>query len=308
MTTPATYAVIGASAGLGLATVVALARAGHRVIAAGRDVDRTRAAIARAAGPHAARVDVRRVDLADLADVRRFARELAAGGPMLAGIACNAGVQHARELRRTADGLEETFAVNHLAHVTLVELAMAALAPGARIVFVGSRTHDPRDPGARRFGFRGGRYTDARALADGTGDPTVDAPQQARDRYATSKLCNLLASFDLARRIPAERACVLAFDPGLMPGTGLARDRGALTRLAWHTILRVAGALMPAASTARRSGAALAWLLTDPSLAGITGAYYDFRRRRIEPWDGARRADWAADLDAYCSAVIASLT
>jgi len=47
--------------------------------------------------------------------------------------------------------------------------------------------------------------------------------------------------------------------------------------------------MMPAASTARRSGAALAWLLTDPALAGVTG-------------------DWAADLDGYCSAVIASLT
>lgn len=307
MTSPRTYAVIGASAGLGLATVRALARAGHRVIAAGRDVDRTRAAVTKAAGAHAARVEVRRVDLAELADVRRFARELAAGGATLDGLVCNAGLQHAGAPRSTADGFEETFAVNHLAHVALVSLAFAALRPGARIVFIGSGTHDPGDRGARRFGFRGGRYTSARELAEGAGDPTADAAQQARDRYATSKLCNLLAAHELARRIPVERAAVLALDPGLMPGTGLARDYGPIRRFAWNTILPLAARVMPGASSARRSGAALAWLLTDSSLAGTTGAYFDYRRRRIEPWDGARRADWAAELDGYCSAVIASL-
>jgi NAD(P)-dependent dehydrogenase (short-subunit alcohol dehydrogenase family) len=237
----------------------------------------------------------RRVDLADLTDARRFARELAAGPP-LHGIVCNAGVQHATDTRRTADGYEETFAVNHLAHLAIVALAFPALAAGGRVVFVGSGTHDPRDRGAARFSFRGGRYTDARALADGRGDDAASPRQRNRDRYATSKLCNLLATHELARRIPAERACVLAIDPGLMPGTGLAREGGVLVRLGWHTVLRAAALAMPGASTARRSAAALAWALSTPELAAASGAYVDFRRRRIEPWEGAQRADWADDL------------
>jgi hypothetical protein len=53
---------------------------------------------------------------------------------------------------------------------------------------------------------------------------------------------------------------------------------------------------MPGASTARRSAAALAWALSTPELAAASGAYVDFRRRRIEPWEGAQRADWADDL------------
>ena len=283
----ATYVVIGASRGLGREVTRALARAGHRVIAGVRDPDGSRLANGS--------VEARAVELGDLASVQRFAADLVATGG-IAGIVCNAGVQHVDRLDRTRDGIEETFGVNHLAHLALVARAFPALAPGARVVFVGSRTHDPRDRGAARFGFRGARYTDARRLAAGDGDPTVDDAQRARDRYATSKLCNLLASFELARRVPASRAGVFAFDPGLMPGTGLARRRGTLQLVGWHTILRAAQPFLRGASTARRSGAALAWLLTDPSFAGATGRYLDYRREAIEPWDGARRSDWADDL------------
>jgi len=279
------FVVVGASTGLGRAAARGLARE-HRVIVAGRDVERTRAAVPDAA--HALRVD-----LTSLADVRRFTEELAALGP-LDGVICNAGVQKLGAPARTADGFEETFAVNHLAHFAIAMRLVPALAPGARIVFVGSGTLDPDDPGPRRFGFRGGRYTDARALAAGAGDPTVDESQRGLDRYATSKLCNLLAMAAIARRAPASRLAAFALDPGLMPGTGLARDRSWLQRLAWHTVARA----LPGTSSARRSGAALAWLAADRAHDGTTGRYFDFRRREIEPCAIARRVDWADELYA----------
>jgi hypothetical protein len=53
---------------------------------------------------------------------------------------------------------------------------------------------------------------------------------------------------------------------------------------------------MPRVSTARRSGAALAWLATSPTLDGITGRYFDFHRRELTRWCGGDRADWADDL------------
>lgn len=284
-----TIVVVGASTGLGRATARALAR-DARVIVAGRDVARTRAAVPAA---HAAM----RVDLESLADVARFARELAAHGP-LDGIVCNAGIQHTGAPRMTRDGFEATFGVNHLAHFALVMHAVPLLATGARVAFVGSGTLDPEDRGARRFGFRGGRYSDAKSLARGDGDAAVDDAQRARDRYATSKLCNLLTVSAIARRVPAQRLGAFAIDPGLMPGTNLARQYPAALRVVWHTVMRVAGLVMPGASTATRSGAALAWMMTTPALAGTTGRYFDYRRREQAAWFGSDRRDWSDELYA----------
>jgi hypothetical protein len=149
------------------------------------------------------------------------------------------------------------------------------------------------------FGFRGGRYTTARALAAGEADETVDDAQRARDRYATSKLCNLLTVEAMVRRgIDA-----VSLDPGLMPGTGLARERGALQRLGWNTIMRAVALVMPGASSARRSGRALAWLATAP---GLAARHYDYRRRPRETWDGARRADWGDELYATSCELVAA--
>jgi NAD(P)-dependent dehydrogenase (short-subunit alcohol dehydrogenase family) len=277
------FVVVGASTGLGRATALRLLRDNHRVLVAGRDLARTQAAV-----PAATAL---RVDLSDLADVRRFTAELATHGP-LAGIICNAGVQIVGPLTRTRDGHEETFGVNHLAHFAIVVGAAAALAPGARVLFVGSSTLDPDDRGARMFGFRGGRYTTARELAAGDGDPAVDDAQRGLDRYATSKLCNLLAMDAIARR--TQKLAVFSLDPGLMAGTGLARDRGFFTRVMWHTVARLIP--LPGSSSARRSGAAMAWLATDPSLAGTTNRYFDYRRRELARCALAKRQDWADEL------------
>ena len=274
-----TFVVVGASTGLGRAAARELARE-HRVIACGRDVTRMRAAVPGA--------EVLRVDLTELADVARLGDELAARGPLDALI-CNAGVQTLGPARFTRDQIEETFAVNHLAHYALATRLLPQL---GRIVFVGSASLDPRDRGGRAFGFRGGQYTTARALAAGEGDPAADDHHRAMDRYATSKLCNLLVTYAFARRgIPA-----YALDPGLMPGTGLARERNVVVRLLWNTVLRAFAPLLPGASTIGRSGRALAWLASDPSI-GTEHRYYDYRRRPLDTWSGALREDWAEDLE-----------
>ncbi len=285
-----TYVIVGASTGLGRATARKLAAdPSHRVIVAGRDVARTRAAVPGVA-------DVLGVDLSDLAGTVRFADALAALGT-IDGLICNAGVQDAGAPTFTRDGHESTFAVNHLAHFAIA----TRVAPiTARIVLIGSGTHDPTDRSGRMFGFRGGRYSDARSLAAGAGDPTVDDAQRARDRYATSKLCNLLTVEALARRGHDARS----FDPGLMPGTGLARDRNWLARFAWHTVMRVAARVIPGASSIRRSSTALAWLVAQPA----SPPHVDYRRRAIEPWSGVGRLDWSEELYATSLALVAAAT
>jgi NAD(P)-dependent dehydrogenase (short-subunit alcohol dehydrogenase family) len=287
-TTPKTYLITGATRGLGRAAARALAhaRAGEprRILLAVRDLQAGQRLAAELAG---ANVTARALalDLSSLADVRRFVAAPGFDGP-LAGLACNAGGQSFNDVRRTVDGWEETIAVNHLAHLALVEGLLPRLR-GGRVVFIGSGTHDPTHAGSRRFGFRGGHWSSARELAEAR-QPIVDAAQAARDRYATSKLANVAAALELARRHAPSALQSFAFDPGLMPGTGLARNHPAAMRALWSFLLPLLAPLIPGASTTARSGATLAWLLTDPALAGKSGSYFDYRRREIAPSADAR--------------------
>lgn len=293
--------ITGASSGLGLALACTLGRNhGQRLFLAVRGTGRAsqiEALVRRRTGnPH---VHALPVDLASLAAVRTFAAELERQlGPdgRLHGIACNAGLQVVAGLETSADGHELTFAVNHLAHFLLVSLLLPRCAPHSRVVFISSGTHDPADAGARRFGFRGARYTSARELARGDADPDASDMQHGLDRYATSKLCNIVTAYEWARRVPTEQVSFFAFDPGLMPGTGLARGRSWLQRALWKTALRVVGRFIPGASTPRRSAEALAWVLASPALAGLTGLQFDHTRQEKETSPASRDRAVAADL------------
>jgi len=159
------------------------------------------------------------LDLASLASVRGFIDNSRAGAlPPIQAVICNAGVQVVSGVQSTADGHEMTFGVNHLGHFALVCGLLDTL-HAARIVVVSSGTHDP----ARFTGMPHSRYTSGAALARPPGDLTAE---EGRRRYTTSKLCNLLFCYELDRRLDhgAQGMTVNAFDPGLMPGSGLGRD------------------------------------------------------------------------------------
>ncbi len=229
------------------------------------------------------RLAVLRLDLGSLASVRSFAVEVrrrVGPGGRLAGIACNAGLQVVGPLRRSAEGHEITFATNHLGHFLLVRELLDLLAPGAAVVSTASGTHDPADRLARRFGFRGAVFPGAEAVARGELDGSVSQKQQGMDRYATSKLCSVLFTYAMAARVPAAAARFLAFDPGLMPGTGLARDRSLTERLGWAYVMPLLGRFVAGVSSPARSGAALARLLSEPHAAQGTGLHLGFRLRR----------------------------
>lgn len=282
-----TTIVTGATQGLGRAIARALAALpDHRVVLAVRDDDRG-AQVARELGGQA--IDVRRLDCASLADVRRFVAEWE--GP-LHGLVNNAGVQQVAGTRLSADGFEETIAVNHLA-ATALTVGLLPRLEGGRVVFIGSGTHNPDNRTATIFGFRGARFTSVEALARGDADGSSDR-QRGLDRYATSKLLNMLTAMELARRIPAERTAFFTLDPGLMAGTGLARTAPAPVRLLWSTVLRWISPLLPDTSTPERSAAAAAWLLDDAGVVARSGETFDFERepsRRV--WLAARDPELA---------------
>ena len=303
-----TVVVTGGNAGLGYecARAVLASDPAWRVVLASRDVGKGEAAglaIGKETGnPN---VEAMALDLASLASVRSFARELASREdlPPQRAVVCNAGLQVVSGTTRTEDGFETTFGVNHLGHFLLVNLLLGRLAATARIVFVSSGTHDPK----RKTGMPAPRYRGAEALTypEKYPDPEDEGkgPGLAgRRRYTTSKLCNVLCAYELERRRLAEGLStpkapidVNVFDPGAMPKTGLARDWGPLGRFVWNGLLPpvvpILRRLGVPFSTAEASGWALARLVTDPSFENVSGRYFEIdeeARSSRESYDRAK--------------------
>lgn len=269
-----TILITGATRGLGFEAARAATRQGIRVLAAGRDPGRTDAA-ATAAGA----VPVT-LDLASLAATRAAAQGL----PRLDAVACNAGRQDVSGATVTEDGLEATYQVNVAAHVALLDrlLALGRLREPGRIVIVGSGTHDP----ARRTGMPAPRLD---APADVARPADASSPQSGRTAYTTSKLHCVLIAGALARELRAagRDVHVCTFDPGLMPGTGLAREYPGWQRALWASAMRGLRVL-PGVETPRRSGAALAELLCAPAPPVPSGACVTARLRAELPSTAAQ--------------------
>jgi len=294
-----TVIITGGNTGLGYecAKRIAATREWHLVLAS-RDPHRTETAAAalRAESAHAP-IEAMVLDLASLASVRTFARELSAKAlPPLHAIVCNAGLQIVNGRTSTKDGYETTFAVNHLGHYLLVRLLLPHLVAPARVVFVSSGTHDPE----QRTGIPAPRYIDARALAQPERDPenaTESVAVAGRRAYSTSKLCNVLCTYELSRRLNAAGrtdVTVNAFDPGMMPGSGLARDYGAVQRFAWRFVLPALRLFVRNVNSIERSGEALARLVVDPALATTTGKYFEGLREipsSRESYDTAKASE-----------------
>lgn len=256
----------------------------------------------------AAKVSVMPLDLASLASVRSFAgalkEKLSTGEmPALKALVCNAAVQGAKKF--TPDGFESTFGVNHLGHFLLVELLKGSLSPGSRVTVVASGVHDPTQTGT--WSVPAPAWNDPDALARGELGPASKGDDEGKDRmrrYGTSKLANVYFTYALARRLP-EGVTANAFDPGLMPGTGLTRAYPAPMLWLWmHVMPRIIPllrlAISPNIHTADESGAALARLAAGAELAGVNGKYFEGRkeiRSSDESYDKGRADElWDASL------------
>lgn len=277
-----TALITGGTGSLGFHTAQAiLARGDWDAVITGRS------GVAEAAERLGASASGRRLDLGSLEAVRSFVRDL----PPLDAIVCNAGLVRVSGTRLTGDGIEETFAVNHLAHFLLVREALPLMRPGSRVVFVAAAAHDP----ARRTGFPRPDFSAASELAHPDGERAERRMRAGRRRYAASKLCAVMTAYEFARRIPSRAVAFNAFDPGRMPGTGLSRDFPKVFGFLWHRVMPALGAVRGAGRGApERSAAALARLICDPQFAGVTGRYYRGEREArssAASYDTAKSAD-----------------
>lgn len=275
--------ITGATRGLGLSLVRALDDHDDvELVLAVRDEAAGRAIASTLRRP--ARVVA--LDVGSLAQVERFA---ATWDEPLWALVNNAGLQLVERTTTTDEGVEETMAVNHLGPA-LLTLKLLPHLRGGQVVAIGSGTHHPHHPSATRFGFRGGRFTNVSALARGESDGTT-AKQRGQDRYATTKMLGMILMMELARRERAIR--FYTFDPGMMPGTALARTMPWYGRLVWATLLRWLVPLLPDASTTQRSAATLADMLVANDTP--SGSVIDYRRRpSTRVWEATRAPELGA--------------
>jgi NAD(P)-dependent dehydrogenase (short-subunit alcohol dehydrogenase family) len=277
------YVMTGATSGLGLATAEAIANASHAnmLIVGARHPDQANDLRQVVSGRQ---LVILELDVSSLESVRRFAKNVSqiCGMQSIAGLALNAGVQIVSGDQFSVDGLELTFATNVLGHIALFHELRNLTSPSTRVISTASGTHDKDHKLAKPYNFFGGFFPSASKVAAGDVSLSHDHAQKGRDQYATSKLCNILFTYAMARQLGESGPRFIAFDPGLMPGTELVRDNTAAIRFAWKNILPTAAKLIDGASTTKKSGAMLAKLLMQQHLPTGTGLYVEFTGAQIK--------------------------
>jgi NAD(P)-dependent dehydrogenase (short-subunit alcohol dehydrogenase family) len=293
--------VTGGNSGIGYECARELARRGARVLIASRNQDASAEAVKRIERESGqGRVTALPLELGSLAAVRAFAKEIEARRVRLRALVCNAGLQMNSGPKLTPDGFETTFAVNHLGHFLLVHLLLGRLLASApsRIVIVSSGVHDP----AMKTMMPHPAIGDLDVLAETGG--ASRASYDGRLAYVNSKLCNVWFSYELVRRLEAAKLAsdekplsVNAWEPGLVPGSGLARDYPTSLRLLWNYVGPVVAQVLshryPTINPAPKSGAALARLVLDPALERSSGRYYPSHAR----WSEAPSSDLSYDVE-----------
>jgi retinol dehydrogenase 12 len=241
-----TFLVTGANTGIGLATARSLAASGARVHVAARSPEKGEAAVAGIVADTGNKdVSFLQLDLADLVSVRASAQAFLGRGEPLHVLINNAGIGGQRGL--TKDGFELAFGVNHLGHFAFTMALLDCLtASKARIVNVASDAHYQAK--GIDFGLLRRR---TRAI---TGMP----------EYAVSKLCNVLFSQELGRRLAGTGVTAYALHPGVV-----ASD-------IWRRVPWPARSLLTRRMLTVDEGAQTSlYCATSPEVAADSGLYYD---------------------------------
>ena len=252
-----TALITGGTGGIGRATAMGLGRLGANVAITGRDAAHAEDAAREIRDATGATVLVFLADLSDQAEVRRLATEALERLPTIDVLVNNVGgYWDTRQV--TADGIERTFAVNHLAPFLLTALLLGRLKQSAyaRVVTVASQAH-----AQGRIDFddiQGERtYSGARA-------------------YSQSKLANILFTHELAHRQP--RVTANALHPGVVSTSFGAEDPGRTQRL-------LVPLLRPFMKSPAKGAETSIYAASAPELVGVTGGYFaNSRARRSSPY------------------------
>ena len=218
------YALVtGATGGIGLATARALAAEGFHVFLHGRTLSKAREAASLVTD---GQVTPLYADLSEQAAVRRLATEVGERCARLDVLVNNAGVWNSRR-EMTVDGIETTFAVNHLAYFLLTGLLLPLLRPDGRIICVASDSHKQ----VKGMAFQ---------------DLSLEANYHGLRSYAQSKLANVLFCYEYDRR-KRDATTICAVQPGLVQTDIGLKGNTWLHRAAWRVRRRMGGNKSPEA-------------------------------------------------------------
>jgi NAD(P)-dependent dehydrogenase (short-subunit alcohol dehydrogenase family) len=261
-----TVIVTGAGSGMGLETADALVRKGASLVLIERDRMRGEAAAARIAknGPKP------RLFVADLswqADVRRVAREILASTPRIDVLINNAGAMFTTR-QVTIDGLEQTFALNHMGYFLLSYLLLDRIVKSvpSRIVSVSSASH--------------------RGVTLDFDDLQTKRDYSGFRAYRRSKLANILFTRALAHKLEGTGVTANSLDPGMVGTRFFENVKGGI-RL-WATIMQPIVGISPA-----KGAHTSIYLATSADVEGITNEY--FVKCKVTKVSNAARDDVAAE-------------
>ena len=248
--------ITGATNGIGLAGAEELSRRGAKLAIVARDEAKARAsaaAIEDAGAAQGAPVEVLIADLASQAQVRSLAAEALERFPRIDVLINNAGAMF-QQRRLTDDGVELTWALNHLAPFLLTTLLLQQLEQSApaRVITTASDAHRgahvPFEDMRAEHGYRRGGF----------------------GRYGETKLANILFTAELARRLQGTGVEAYSFHPGLV-ASGFNRNNSALM----GTLMLLA---KPFSRSTEHGARTLVWLADSPDPEGHSGAYFTDER------------------------------
>ena len=244
-----TVLITGGTSGIGEVAAIRLAEKGARIILIARDEKRAEATLAklRAANPDSNHVS-HLADLSLMAETKRVGEEIALREARIDVLLNNAGALFNRR-EETAEGLEKTFATNHMAYFVLTNVLLDKLksTPGARIVCTASDAHkgntldfDDLQSKKRYMGF---------------------------SVYGRSKLCNILFTRELARRIAGSGMTANCLHPGFVATRFGAGSGGVMDMLL--KVAKPVGAISP-----EEGAKTIIYLASSPDVANVSGDYF----------------------------------
>ncbi len=261
--------VTGGTSGIGKATAIALSAMGADVVVVGRDRERGEEAAAEIRARTGGRVDLALADLASQAGVRALAEGFRRRYDRLDVLVNNAGLVQSQRTE-TPDGLETTFATNHLAPFLLTNLLLDMLKESApsRVVTVSSEAE------------RGGNidFDDLQSKKNYRGFPV----------YGMTKLANIMFTYELAERLEGTGVTATCMHPGAVNTRFGTNNRGPMTIL-----FRL---FKPFMRAPEQGADTVIWLASSPEVEGVSGRYYSDRKpvepKKIANDPAARRRLW----------------
>jgi NAD(P)-dependent dehydrogenase (short-subunit alcohol dehydrogenase family) len=264
--------ITGGTSGIGQVAAETFASHGARIVLIARDQARAAETMAklRAAGPHM-KHSLHLADLSSIVQTRSVGEQIAAAEPRIDVLINNAGAVFSRR-QLTPEELEMTFATNHMAYFVLTQALLERLmvTAGARVISTSSSAH-----ASGKLNFE---------------DLQSEKTYSGFRAYATSKLCNLLFTRELARRLAGTGVTANCLHPGFVASRFGSQSGGLI-----QFISPVAKLF---AVTPKQGAETIIYLATSPQVAGMTGLYF-YKRKPINTSpaaqdDGAAMRLWAA--------------